>query len=498
MTVEAASVWELVEQRASATPDAVMVVDERGRHLTYADLCTDAERVASALASVHGVGPGSVVSWQLPTSIEAIVVWAALTRLGAVSNPIVPALRAREVGFITEQAGSSLVIVPSTFRGFDHATMAKATGRPVLIVDDRVPTADPARLDAHQPLPPDAVRWLFATSGTTAEPKVARHGDVALVAASRSFTNALEVTAADRMTLLAPIAHIGGIAHLVTLLRTGCRAFVSATFDPERTPARLREQDITLVGSGIPFLQAYLRYQRAHSDEAPLFPHARACLSGGAPRPPGLHDEVRRELGGVGIVSGYGLTECPMLAWGSITDADHDLAVAEGRPAAGVDVRVVDGELRVRGPQLMAGYLDASLDAAAFDADGYLRTGDLGTLDARGYLTITGRLKEVIIRNMENISAREIEALVLTDPAVGDVAVIGVPDPVTGERVCAVVVPADPDRPPTLAQLCEHLRAAGLNPRKLPERLEIVAEIPRNPLGKVAGAQLRALVATSP
>src|SRR3984885_3640536 len=159
---------------------------------------------------------------------------------------------------------------------------------------------------------------------------------------------------------------------------------------------------------------------------------------------------------------------------------------ADGTPAADGE----PGELRVKGPQLMAGYVDAALDALAFDESGYFRTGDLGRRDARGYITVTGRLKDVIIRKMENISARELEELLVTHDGVADVAVIGLPDPETGERACAVVVPPAASDPPALDELCAHLRDLGLSTRKLPEQLELVGALPRNAMGKVVKREL--------
>jgi non-ribosomal peptide synthetase component E (peptide arylation enzyme) len=202
------------------------------------------------------------------------------------------------------------------------------------------------------------------------------------------------------------------------------------------------------------------------------------------------------------------MTEAPILSMASPTDPDDALATAEGRPSPGVDVRVVaadgtllgpgeDGELRVKGPQVMRGYADAALDADAFDEDGYLRTGDLGRLDERGYLTITGRLKDVIIRKGETISARAVELELITHPAVADAAVVGLPHPAQGELACAVVVPAAGADAPELAALVAHLRERGLPPVQWPERLEVVADLPRNSTGKVVKEQLRARYAGS-
>ena len=191
-----------------------------------------------------------------------------------------------------------------------------------------------------------------------------------------------------------------------------------------------------------------------------------------------------------------------MSTFGSPEDADEVVAMTEGRAAPGVEITVVRadgeqaatgevGEVRVRGAQLMKGYVDASLEEDAFDEMGFFCSGDLGRLDERGYLTIDGRLKDVIIRNMENISAVELENLLYAHPKVAAVAVIGIPNVRTGEHVCAIIEPSNPEDPPTLEELNEHLLATGLSNRKLPEQLELVDELPRNAMEKVIKADLR-------
>ena len=158
----------------------------------------------------------------------------------------------------------------------------------------------------------------------------------------------------------------------------------------------------------------------------------------------------------------------------------------------------VEGELRVQGPMMFAGYVDATLDGDAFDGDGRLRTGDLGVVDGDGYVRVTGRLKEIIIRKGENISAREVQEVLLLAPSVRDAVVIGVPDEERGEMACAVVVPADPANPPTLASLAAHCAAQGLARFKTPERVEIVDVLPRNPTGKVLREALREMLVGTP
>jgi len=308
--------------------------------------------------------------------------------------------------------------------------------------------------------------------------------------------------------MIIPFTHIGGIIHLITALDTGCALVFAETFDPERTTQQLRDQHATLLPGGLPFVRAFFAFQESHVGADPLFPDGRLMIHGGSPKPARLHYEAKQRLH-MPIVSGYGMTECPMLAWSTPEDHDDHIATTEGRAVAGAEIRIVgpsghiartgeEGEVRVRGPQLMRGYVGSTDTDQVLDSDGFFPTGDLGYLDDSGHVSITGRLKDVIIRNMENVSAREIEELLDAHSAVAEVAVVGLADPRTGERVCAVVVPADRANPPNLPELCAYLSAAGLSTRKLPEQLEIVDQLPRNAMAKVLKSELRRRFASEP
>jgi acyl-CoA synthetase (AMP-forming)/AMP-acid ligase II len=241
-----------------------------------------------------------------------------------------------------------------------------------------------------------------------------------------------------------------------------------------------------VLGSATPFFVAYLQAQAA-AGATSLFPALRACTGGGAPVPEAVSRDVAAALGVRGVTGSYGLTEFPV-ATGQ-TPTDDDVGRSVGRPAPGVTIRVVDGELRCAGPQAFLGYVDPALDAEGFDAEGWVRTGDLGWIDDEGRVHVTGRGKDVIIRNAENISANEIEEILLQHPRIVDAAVIGLRDDRTGERVCAVLV-AEGD-PPGLEDVAAHCTAAGLARFKCPERVEVVPQLPRNSMGKVLKAELR-------
>jgi len=504
--------WQLVEHGAATFPDHVVLRDDHGRVLTGTALRDAAEAGAAGFAAL-GMGPGSRVSWQIPTTLESLVVTAALARLGAVQNPLVPVLRGADVGFIVDQFGAEFLIVPEEWRGFDHGGMAReiAASRDltVVIADHatdpatvggamRLPAGDPATL----PAPPaeNGERWVYYSSGTTADPKGIRHSDFSVMATANSVMLGMEMGPDDVFPMAIPMAHIGGVGMLTAALMSGMCIVLFDAWDPATTPERMAAHRPTILGSAVPFFLAYIDAQRRHGPE-PLFPALRSGVAGGAPLPPEVNRAVRETLGIRGICNSWGLTEFPIITSPRPDDPLEVLDTTVGRPGQGIEVRAVgpderelppgeEGELRLRGPQCFAGYVDPTLDAGAFDAEGWLRTGDLGTVEADGRVRVTGRLKDVIIRNAENVSALEVEDVMMRCPGVADVAVIGVPDPRTVERVCAIVVLA-PGAALTLDDVVAHCKAEGMTPFKIPERLEVVDAIPRNAMGKILKNDLR-------
>jgi cyclohexanecarboxylate-CoA ligase len=505
--LEAPSLWDLIVARAVATPDAPMVVDESRTTLTFGEYRTKAEAAAAGLQE-RGVREGSIVSWILPTTNDAFVLVGALARLGAIQNPILPIYREREVGFIATQAEPQLMIVPGVFRGFDLEAMALGiakdnAGLEVLKCEGEIPSGDPSALPAWGSPTDDPVRWLFYTSGSTADPKGAQHTDRTILAVSKGMAECLDLNADDRNGLVFPFTHIAGPIWLGSGLMIGLCHLVMAAFDPVETVRFFKEQDVTIAGSGTMFHMAYLNAQRESSGD-PVFPSVRNFPGGGAPKPPQLYFDMKTEMGAP-ILSGYGLTEAPILTMARASDPDDKLANTEGAPMPGVELKLVtlegnvagpgeEGEIRAKAPQVMKGYLDGSLDAEGFDEEGYFRTGDLGRLDD-GYIVITGRVKDIIIRKGENISAKEVEDLLFTHPKVADVAVIGLPDPSSGERACAVVVSKAEGDALSMDEMRDFLKEKGLRMQAIPEQIEIVDALPRNPAGKVLKQDLKKVYA---
>jgi len=492
---------EVVAQRAERTPHALFMADTSGATLTFGELAEAVERTAAGIAQ-WGVNPGDVVSWQLPNGCSTVVLMLALRRLSAVQNPLITTLGPREVTFICKQARTIHLVVPSRSDVPDDLTATQPIAGPasrlrVHGLDGELPSGVVDQARSHISID-DPCRWLFYTSGTTSSPKGVRHCDQSLIAGAAHLSDTISLGPKDQWAAPVPLAHVGGILHVLSVLIAGASMLTCAAFD-EAAIDFFAAQRVTLLGSGVPFFHAYLKRQHAR-EHGPLFPHLRVALSGGAPCPPSLRQTVKRELGGAGVASGWGLTECPFLTMGRPEDGE---GAAEGRPAAGSTVEAVrpdgtpaspgqEGELRVKSPQMMLGYTDPTLAADAFDDRGRFRTGDLGVVEPSGVVRITGRLKDIIIRKMENVSAQEVEELLSTHPAVADVAVVGIPDQRCGERVCAVIVAADHRNPPNLADLGTYLRGLGLSTRKLPEQLEVLDALPRNGMGKVVKSELRA------
>ena len=489
----------------------VFVTGDGERATTLAALVSDAERVAAAF-QVRGIGPGAVVAVQLPGTYEGAVIQAAVALCGAVLLPVVMIYGPREMEFVLRRSGAAAVVLPRERRGRPHAdvVLGGLPGLPALklavVVGDEAPGHGAIGYAAlfgqpgggyRAPSPaPDDRAVLMYTSGTTAEPKGVQHSHRTLLAeaTSRVYTH---VGPSARNLGLFPPGHVAGLLNLLRILLLGTPTVIMQAWDAALAARLIDKHQVTSCG-GAPVQLSGLLDQQA--DGTATLATLREVLTGAAPVPPSL---IRRaDAAGITAFRSYGSSEHPTVTAGAIADPLDARACTDGGLLAGNQVRLVDaagrdvpdgqpGEILTRGPELFTGYTDPALNAAAFLPGGWFRTGDVGRTDAAGRLTVTDRLKDIIIRGGENISAKEVEDLLITHPAVADVAVIPSPDPVMGERVCAVVV-VRPGFSFDVDEARAHFAAAGVARQKTPEVVMLVDELPRTPSGKVRKDVLRA------
>lgn len=491
--LQATTLWQLLERRAELTPDATMLIDGRKHlHMSFAQALDIAGRLAAGFHE-RGIGSGSLVTWMLPSGLPAVMTALALARLGALQNPIISLYGEREVYGILERNCSEFLLVPdSGERDFPEMAqrLCQRLERPpqVIVMGSQLPRGRASSL----PPPPQAgqaVRWVYYTSGTTSQPKGACHTDETLMIGGRNLARSMNVVAADIGSVAFPYAHIGGAMYTSMLLAAGMSAVLLDRFQAQEAAEIYRRYSVTLAGGSTAHYQLLLAEQRLQQ-AVPLLPAMRLLCGGGAPKPPELYYQVRNELG-CGLIHNYGMTEVPLICAGFEADTDEQLANADGVPTHDIELRIVrsdgrlagegeSGELRVRGKAVFKGYTDPALNGAAFDDDGFFCTGDLGMRRADGRIVLTGRLKDVIIRKGENISAKEIEDLLFTHPKVAAVAVIGLPDELRGERVCAVVE-LKPGVPALqFDEMVDYFIQAEVMRQKIPEQLEVVELLPRN------------------
>ena len=485
---------------AARDPQRVLLVDGAVR-LDAQTLLHAAEGLARNLAGRYP--RGSVISFMLPNWHEAAIVYMGATLAGMVANPILPSLRDHDLRFILADAGTRMVIVPETFRGHGCAAMlarvcAGLADPPAVVVVRGAPEAEQIgwtdllaeQSNADLPvLDPDDVRMVMYTSGTTGRPKGVLHSHNSIGALIRQIGLHWLVEPGDRFLVPSPVSHIGGSIYAFEMpVMLGTTAVLMESWNPAEAATLIEGKGITHMAGATPFLQGLLLAARERDTRLPSL---KVFICGGASVPPALIREARGWFAGTRVSRVYGSTELPVTTVGSL-GADEAEAAAEtdGRPGIAEVVIAPDGEIRARGPQLMLGYAHPEDEQEAFDAEGFYRSGDQGVVLPGGHLVVTGRIKDLIIRNGENIAPKEVEDLLVYHPAIAEIAIVGIPDTRTGERAVAVIVPRGGCHP-DVAALAEHLAAQGVARFKYPEQVELRETLPRNDAGKVLKAVLR-------
>ena len=488
---------------ASAKPDACLTVwsETRPCEDRLGDIVAAGRRAGTRMTAM-GVEPGDIVAVMLPNWREWLVACVATQQAGAVMLPIVSIYGAKELGFILRQSRAKLIVTPDQWRGVDYAALIASCGDlPDLKHHVRV-GEEFAALEADidvGPLPPrvcDDLAMLVYTSGTTADPKGVMHSSRSLLAELAIQAQTRGAVADEVMLSPWPPGHVAGALGMLRYLAQGV-PFVAMEQWDAGAAAELTDKHKVTSSSGTPFHLGGLM-DAADRDGRDLS-SLRNYLVGAAPVPPTLVERCVAQR--LAVYHCYGSSEHPTVTSGTADDPLDKQLHTEGRLMAGSEARFVDddghdvppgadGEIATRGPELFIGYFDTALDAAAFLPGGWYRTGDIGRLDDDGYLLITDRKKDIIIRGGENISSREVEDLLLRHPAVAEVAVVAAKDERMGEVVMACVV-VKPGATITLDDVRAFFVASGIAKQKTPERLVVVGALPRNASGKVLKHELR-------
>ncbi len=516
--------WDFLVDGATEHPERVFLTDGNNT-LTYGSLREKGVRLAAGLAGL-GVGRGDRVAVQMPNWAEFGVVTMALSRLGAVLVPIMPIFRGDEVGYILGHSGAEVLIGPVTFHKFDYLDMylelreAAPALREIVMTrpgstvlpegvigfEDLFVAGDLEDLDAG--LGPtagaDDGALLVYTSGTTARPKGCFHSFNTMYAGATSVIRKLGIISDDVVFNPSPVAHSTGlVVGLILPLLVGGGSHFQPAWDPEEGLRRIETYGCTISVTAATFLSTAIQaYDPARHDISGM----RFWGCAGAPIPGPLVQQARAVFPHMNIIAIYGRSENFATTMTGPADPPERAVTSDGRAAPGCSVRILDlegneapvgaeGDVAFKGPSLMLGYYqDAAAMAETLTPDGFHLSGDLGFADEAGYVRITGRVKDIIIRGGLNISAREVEDLLAAHPDIVDVAVVSMPDPRLGEKACAFVVPVD-GAEPTVASLGEYLRARDVAVQKLPERVELVDALPRTAPGKVRKNVLRDMIA---
>ncbi|PTU30455.1 AMP-binding protein [Stenotrophobium rhamnosiphilum] len=502
---------DALQHAAKKTPDRVLLIDDNQR-INCAQLHSQATQLAHAMLSrAH---TGSVVSFLLPNWHEAAVIYLAATIAGMVVNPILPSLRDHDLQFILKDVNTRLVFVPAQFRQHDYVEMlnrvvAQLESPPEVVVlrgDAGPHTAYNALLqqgDDSTGLPlvnPDAVRMVLYTSGTTGRPKGVLHTHNTLHALLCQIRQHWLVEPGDKFLVPSPISHIGGsIYAFESPLLLGTTAVLMERWDAAEAVRIIESERCTHMAGATPFLQQLLN---ACETAGTRQPSLKVFICGGASVPPSLIRKATDYFKNAVVTRVYGSTEVPVTTVGAtLANETTPAADTDGRRGF-AEIKLVghgsappnEGEVHARGPQMLVGYLHQEDEAASFDAEGYFRTGDLARMQDDTYLVINGRAKDIIIRNGENISPKEVEDILVGHPQIAEIAIVGVADSKTGERACAVIVIKGADAP-DVDNLRNYLKALGVASFKAPEQVAIWDALPKNDAGKVLKHQIRATLA---
>lgn len=516
------SLHAYVDQWATAAPDRVALTDGHST-LTRGELRAGARRFARALKGL-GIQPGDRVQVQLPNWNEFVVIYLAIARLGAVLVPTMPVYRHDEVKYVLQHSGAKISIVTESFRGFGYTDMVReiapdsgvehvivvrgeATGGHLSFEDLIAGDADPSDAELG-PLPSaETTHAIIYTSGTESRPKGCQHTFATMSFTAHKLANdVFRLTEDDIMFMPTPVTHATGLAAGVMMpLLYGAGIHLVDAWEPHDGMRRIAKYRTTVSIAATPFLQMALAAVAA--DPTHDLSSMRVWASAGAPIPQSMLEEWRAHIPTCQALPIYGNSEALVVTAMQLGDPEDKVVSSDGRPADGVRLEIrdeddkavapgIEGEIKFASPGLLLGYWqDPEKTSATIGADGFFASGDLGRLDDEGFLRVTGRIKDLIIRGGINISAREVEENAVTHPSIEAIAAVSMPDQRMGEKVCAFIVPAE-DARITVEELAEYLQTERkIAIQKCPEKVIFIDGLPMTATGKIKKFELRQIAA---
>ncbi len=509
-----ASLADYWQQTARAMPDKIAVVDNHGATYTYSAL----DHAASCLANwmlAKGIESGDRIAFQLPGWCEFTVIYLACLKIGAVSVPLLPSWREAELVWVLNKCQAKMFFAPTLFKqtrpvdlilplqnqlpqlqqivGVDKLAPATSSLSLSQILADNTPLT--TAITVHG----DELAAVLFTSGTEGLPKGVMLTHNNILASERAYCARLNLTWQDVFMMPAPLGHATGFLHGVTApFLIGARSVLLDIFTPAACLALLEQQRCTCMLGATPFVYDLLNLlEKQPADLSAL----RFFLCGGTTSPKKVARECQQR--GIKLLSVYGSTESSPHAVVNLDDPLSRFMHTDGYAAAGVEIKVVDnarktlppgceGEEASRGPNVFMGYFDEpELTARALDEEGWYYSGDLCRMDEAGYIKITGRKKDIIVRGGENISSREVEDILLQHPKIHDACVVAMPDERLGERSCAYVVLKAPHHSLSLEDVVAFFSRKRVAKYKYPEHIVVIEKLPRTASGKIQKFLLR-------
>lgn len=508
---------DYLDDAVAARPDHVSSIDSAGQ-LTYRELADQVELMAHALDAA-GVGVNDVVGIQLPNWNEWLIIHLAALRLGAVTNPLIPIYRDREIGYMATKARVKVLFVPEDFRKFDYVAMVERLrgdlpdlAQTVIVRGTQQPadefytswdtfmTRGKATRDAgakdFSAQRPDAndLSLLMFTSGTTGSPKGVMHTQNTVLAGALPWPDKLGMDHDSVVHMASTFGHLTGYLFGVSLpIMLGGTAVFQDIWNADEFARLVEAHGINHTSAATPFLHDVLQSEGLTRHDMSSLQRF-ACM--GAPIPRHYGTAAKEKLPNMVMFGGWGLTETCLSTFGHPSDPEEKIFSTDGKPLDGMTVRIVDldgtvaprgteGRIQIQGPFLFVGYLN-ELDKTREEFDGeWFDTGDIGILDEDGYLSLQGRTKDIIVRGGENIPVAYVENVLYEHPEIDALAVVAIPHERLQETAAAVVVMSSGTQPLTLEALREYLEDKGVAKQYWPETVRVVEELPRTPSGKI-------------